>query len=57
MKARLPRLTHLVRQRIGTKIPQGKLELSILILAADDDLDSDRHVGRRCRRVGSHGQK
>ena len=38
--------THLVGQRVGTKIPQRKLELSILILTADDDLDGDRRVWR-----------
>lgn len=48
--------THLVGQRIGTEIFQGKLELSILIFAADDDFDSDRHIWRRCRGGGSHGQ-
>lgn len=47
---------YLLGQRIGTKIPQRKLELSIFILAAYDDLDSDRHVWRRCRGVGSHCQ-
>lgn len=56
MKARLSRPTYLVRQRVGTEISQRKLELSVLIFAAYDDLDSDGHVWRRCHGVGGHCQ-
>ena len=57
MEGKAAKITYLVWQRVGTQVPQRKLELPILIFAADDDLDGDRHVWGRCRGVGSHGQR
>ena len=55
-KGKATRFTHLVGQGVSTEVLQRKLEFSVLIFAADDDLNRDGHVRGRCRGGGSHRQ-